>query len=96
MTFTPEVDRQQLEKQDTASLIELILKMQQRLAERDVRMVQVKQKGSGAFRTQDGAKSFYAIRSFISTARKQKHNVIETLYDVIRGYPFLPSTVMVK
>ena len=36
MTVTPELDRQQLEKLDTASLIELILEMQQRLAEQQL------------------------------------------------------------
>jgi transposase len=64
------------------------------LAERDVRMVKVKQKVSGAFRTQDGAKSFCAIRSYISTARKQGHNVIDVLYDALRSQSFLPSTMM--
>ena len=36
MTVSPELDRQQLEKLDTASLIELILEMQQRLAEQQL------------------------------------------------------------
>ena len=36
MTVTPELDRQQLEKLDTADLIELILEMQQRLAEQQL------------------------------------------------------------
>ena len=63
------------------------------LAERDVRMVKVKQKVSGAFRTQDGANTFCAIRSYISTARKQKHNVIEAMYDALRSHPFMPSSV---
>jgi uncharacterized coiled-coil protein SlyX len=35
MTVKSEFDRQQLEKLDTASLIELILEMQQRLAEQE-------------------------------------------------------------
>lgn len=62
------------------------------LAERDVRMVKVKQKVSGAFRTQDGANTFCAIRSYISTARKQKHKIIEALYDALCSQPFMPST----
>ena len=61
------------------------------LAERDVRMVKVKQKVSGTFRTCSGADTFCAIRSYISTVRKQGHNVIDAIYDAFVGQPFIPS-----
>lgn len=61
------------------------------LAERDVRMVKVKQKVSGAFRTHTGADTFCAIRSYISTVRKHGHNVIDAMYDALIGQPFMPS-----
>jgi len=61
------------------------------LAERDVRMVKVKQKVSGSFRTQSGADNFCAIRSYISTVRKQGLNVIDAIYDAFIDCPFIPG-----
>ena len=58
-------------------------------AERDVRMIKVKQKVSGAFRTKDGADTFCALRSYLSTARKQGINAIDALFDAFLGHPFL-------
>lgn len=54
-------------------------------AERDIRMVKVKLKISGAYRTQEGAEQFARIRSFISTLRKQNLNLLQTLAQVILG-----------
>jgi transposase len=48
-------------------------------AERDLRMMKVKMKISGAFRTMAGARTFARIRSVISTARKQGWNILQTL-----------------
>jgi len=48
-------------------------------AERDGRMMKVKQKISGGFRSLEGAMDFAIVRSFISTAKKQGWNVILAL-----------------
>ena len=61
------------------------------LAERDVRMVKIKQKVSGSFRTRTGAETFCAIRSYISTVRKHGHNVIDAIHDALTGSPFIPG-----
>lgn len=53
-------------------------------AERDVRMVKVKEKVSGGFRSLDGAQRFCMIRGFISTSQKQGMNVLNAIEQVLR------------
>ena len=48
-------------------------------AEQDVRMMKIRQKISGSFRTTEGAENFSILRSVISTARKQGWNILQTL-----------------
>jgi transposase len=54
-------------------------------AERDLRMMKLKQKISGGFRSQEGAKMFCRIRGYISTLRKQGIDVLDALRQVFLG-----------
>lgn len=56
-------------------------------AERDLRMVKLKQKISGGFRTVLGAEIFCRIRGYISTIRKQGLNVLDALTKAFQNKP---------
>ena len=62
------------------------------LAEQDLRMMKVKMKISGGFRTIKGAETFAAVRSFTSTCRKQGVNIFQAIAQAHAG--ILPSIVM--
>ena len=55
------------------------------LAERDLRMIKLKQKVSGCFRTEKGAHDFASSRSFISTIQKQGLNVFQSISAVFNN-----------
>jgi transposase len=57
------------------------------LAERDIRMMKVKQKISGGFRAMHGAQTFATIRSLLSTAAKQNLNLMQTIKNAFAGQP---------
>jgi transposase len=56
-------------------------------AERDLRMIERKQKISGCFRSCDNALDFAKIRPFLSTARKQNLNFLEVMTQALSGQP---------
>ena len=55
-----------------------------------MRMIKVRQKASGCFRTVEGAKRFGRIRGYISAARKNGKNIFEAVKDAFFGKPFIP------
>jgi transposase len=60
--------------------------------EQDIRMIKVKQKISGCFRPLAGARTLARIRSYLSTCRKQGHNLWQACYRLVIGQPILPAT----
>ncbi len=59
-------------------------------AESDLRMMKLRQKISGCFRTQDGAAMFCDLRSYLSTMRKQGVHLLTALRSTMVGSPLLP------
>ena len=59
--------------------------------EQDIRMIKVKQKISGCFRSLHGSQVFARIRGYLSTCRKQGRNLWEACYQVVIGQPFMPD-----
>ena len=56
-------------------------------AERDIRMVKVKQKVSGTFRSRQGASMFFRIRGYLSSAKKQSRTMLTALTQCFQGSP---------
>ena len=59
--------------------------------EQDIRVIKVKQKISGCFRTLAGAQVFARIRGYLYTCRKQGRNLWEACRRLALGQPFMPS-----
>ena len=61
-------------------------------AEREIRMIKLRQKVSGCLRTLTGAEQFCAIRSYLATAAKHGIHFYESLVALADGRPWLPET----
>ena len=61
------------------------------LAERDLRMIKVKEKISGCFASFKGAQIFNRIRGYISTVKKNNRSVLDELRNALRGEYYIPS-----
>jgi transposase len=60
-------------------------------SERDLRMMKLRQKISGTFRSFESLVNFCRIRGYVSTARKNSINALDALQRVFLGNPFLPA-----
>ena len=60
------------------------------LAEQALRMAKVRQKVSGCFRTPQGATTFFTIRSYLQTMRKQRACLFDCLVSVFNAQPIQP------
>jgi transposase len=60
-------------------------------AEREVRMVKIRQKISGAMRTFTGAEHFCHLRSYLTTATKHGINQLDVLVQLVSGRPWIPA-----
>jgi transposase len=74
-----------------AFLNNLLIPFTNNQGEQDIRMIKVKMKISGCFRTLNGAKRFLSIRSYTSTVRKNNLQILPVLLAAITGNPFIPT-----
>ena len=56
-------------------------------AERDLRMIKVKTKVSGCFRSEEGAQEYFTIMSYIGTAHKHGINAYTAIREALSGNP---------
>jgi len=59
-------------------------------AERDLRMIKVKQKVSGCFREESYAQYFARIRAYISTLKKNNESILSSILNAIEGDAYIP------
>lgn len=84
---------QQHQAQVLAFMLDFRVPFDNNQAERDLRMMKLKQKISGGFRSVEGAQMFGRIRGYISTLKKQGLNVLEALKQVFLGNPTMPTVL---
>jgi transposase len=79
-----------LKPEATRFATDLRVPMTNNLAERDVRMLKLHSKISSCFQSDDGARNFATIRSYVSTARKHGVNALDALAMLFRGNAWMP------
>lgn len=65
-------------------------------AERDIRMMKLKQKISGCFRSTAQAHVFCHIRGYLSTIRKEGYRILDALESTFTPFPYIPAILMAE
>lgn len=73
------------EQETLLFMLDWVVPFTNNLAERDIRMPKAKQKISGGFRSENGAKAFARVRGFVSTVKKRGKNALDGLTAVFKG-----------
>mgnify|MGYP001799787235 CR=1 FL=1 len=81
----------QLEVRNVGFMYDFRVPFNNNQAERDGRMMKLKQKISGCFRSSDGGRQFCRVRGYISTLRRQGISVLYALRRTFRGSAVLPA-----
>ncbi len=81
---------QNLRTEATLFAVDLSVPMTNNEAERSLRMAKIHRKVSGCFQSEEGARHFATIRSYLATARKHDVGALEVLARLFRGDVWMP------
>ena len=81
---------QKLRTEATLFAVDLSVPMTNNQAERSLRMAKIHRKVSGCFQSEEGARHFATIRSYLATARKHDVGALEVLARLFRGDVWMP------
>jgi transposase len=82
-----------LKPEATRFVTDLRVPLTNNRAERDIRMLKLHSKISSCFQSDDGARNFATIRSYLSTARKHGVDGLDALAMLFRGDAWMPPSI---